>query len=1374
MVVIRTTNEIILNLLDFFRLVQPDLDTKPGTVARDILIDAPASQLSLIYNEVSNVANQQSLRLLAGSNLDKFGKNFGLSRNKATPSSGIALLTFGSINSTIPINKGDIVIAINGFSFSINSGVSILPSSINLYKSIASKYRNELDLAGISDQYAITVTVTATSAGTAGNIGKYALNRTPIGNVSNVTNVTAFSGGTDNENDAIFRDRILSVFSGSSVGTALGYLNVALGTTGVQDATIISPGDPLMTRDGTITTTSSGGTISVISEGSGGKVDVAILGNKLVQNTDTYIYTDKSNTGNASDNKNDIILGQIPADINKTINKKRIDDIQTGILPAQPVYSILSLTGSLSGSNFVEKSVDSFGRVSGNFELLKDTGVYSGSVWGFDKLHFISNKISGFEEDRIKGQFNGQDNVTFTDVLEIPKVKQNISVTNENSIVTSDRSLIQLLHTPVTNVTRIFNVNTGERYVISNQNPDGTGTLNLTGRIKIIGNTLPSPSDILQVDYNWSITYDQYSDYDGRKYTNNPRKVTDSVDWGYSSIVKNEKVKFTKNIAGTFFFGTSTMPISSVISANIFTEADAVVYKVNSGVNVNRLAIDIINLQVPTTGIDSIVLKNTNVEVYNTDQNNYTQNFGSFISSAIVVGINILYKTTVIFPTDTQAKVGDTVTSILNPADTYSVNNVNGSVTGNKITIPAANLPNVSSINLLTTYVANIQDLFTSPVTNIPSSRLGNGFILNNNNGFTNNSIVNLAKTENQSIQLNLSNQLFIDLNCNTTDYTLTADKIFSVIRIADGVELWNSNNQGTVINGTTGNYQLILNTFNTPKQGDFVLIIYYPLDNKRFQPFTFENKLINYRLDNIKRVPSLTTVFNYYVNINNFTPKSGLKFSLQNPNDSGTEVSVTDGYLSVNISNNAQALLSSVSFNFATLPDLLLRKIVISDLNNPANNGTYDIISYNSNTNNLTITNVLDKIDYNQISVIRVADGKDIWNSNCTFDIINNRLVFPKSTSFIEGDRVLVYFFKYKTLKKSSTKLICTTTDQVINTGTVTVLGTTLNKATDIIFTATNTGLQLNINEAVRKTLGLNSNATIPSNIKLIKIAKLEKVTTVSLSSDQVFSVLTTYDLKNTVIKNNTLFNENFIKNNLLGDLDFVLPNTTNNSLTLPVNNIPSLGDKLRITFYYSIDGDTESLGYTSNGTLYTNKQFALINNIFVSSGFKSSLSTKLAIRSFNQPSLGARYKTTYDYVAPKQNERISAIYNYNKLVGDVTFNIEKKRPINADVLARAANLTKLDLTINIVITDALKNSSATVIQNVKDKMISTLTTTKLGGIVDSPTIINAAQSINGVARARIIYFNVSGTPGQITSKQAQANEYFISNNIIVNIETR
>lgn len=1369
MVTIRSVNEIILSLIDFFKLAQPDLDTKPGTVARDLFVDAPASQLALLYDEISGVANKQSLRLVVGSDLDKLAKNFGVVRRQASPSSGSAILTFSSINAPVSINRGSIITANNGFSFSVTAGTSVTPSAINFYRAVAAKYRDQLDFAGISDTLAVQVTVTATSPGTTGNIGTYSLAKTSIAGVSNVTNVNPFTGGTDQETDAVFRNRVLASFSGSSVGTALGYLNVALGTTGVGDAEVIEPGDALMTRDGTVVSIASDGTRTIVSEGSGGKVDVVVLGSNLIESSDSFIYQDKSNNNDPTNVKNDVVLGQIAADVNKTINRKRIDDIASGTLPSQPVDSIVSVTGSLSGSNFAPKTTDTYGRVSGNFELAKDTGVYGGSPFGFDTFHWVSNKVSLFSEDKIRGQFNGQDATTFKDVLEIPQAQQTLSITNENSTVTSDRSIIQLLHTPATNVTRVFNVKTGERYIITSQNLDGTGTFNTTGRIQISGNTLPSTSDQLQVDYNWIVNFDQYADYDGLTYTSNPRSVTDSIDWGLASVVKEEKITFTQATGNNFFTGTANHPISTVLTAKSFLEVDSTVQQVTSGTFINRLSVVVSHLAASTTSVDSVTLKNSSVELYNTAQAD-----GTYTVAAEVVGINILYVTTIILPTDTVATSGEKVTVILDSTDVFHSDATAGSSSGTQITIPTTLIDTTATtINLLVTYIANVTDLFSSSITTLPASRAGNGFTVSNNAGFTNFSLTNISRRENQIVQQNLSSQFYVELTVPSADFSLVASQVVSVIRLSDGYELWSSNHPGTIDVGTSGNYQLIFSGFNNPTIGDRVLIVYYSTDARRFQPFSFSNDLIKTRVDTLTLAPIAGKL---RVLLNKFINKSSLTFNVIEPNTDIVLFTGSDGYLTDN--GNGTATFGSLTVDFSTLPDLTNKKlnvqVPVSGFTDVNDDGYYDITTYTLSTNTMTITETLDNITADQISIIRVLDGQEIWNSKGTIDVLNNRLLISSSTAASAGDLVYVMFFNLKNLRKAATRVVGTTADQVVNSGILTVSGTTLTKADSYIFTSTNTGLKLNLSEALRKALGLASTASIPSNVRIAKIVKVEKVETASQTDDTVLSVLTTYDIKNTTIQNNLFYMDEMLADPTLQALDFILPNTQNNSLNTSPVNLPTLGDKIRVTFYYATDGDTENLSYTRNGTLYTNKKFALIDKMFIASGFKASQATRFTASSFTQPSLGSRYKVYYDYLAPKQNERIVVTYSYNKIISDVTFAIENTRPINADVLVRAAKEILLDLTINVVIDSTMTSSTSTILQNLRDQLVSTLSTTTLGEIIDQPTIINVAQAVSGIARARILYFNKTGEDGQVLKIQAQKDEFFAPNNIVINTETR
>lgn len=1346
MVRIRSANEIILSLQDFFKIARPDLDTKPGTVARDLFIEGPASQLSQLYDVISDVSDKQSYRVVSGSDLDKLAKNFGLSRKQPTFSSGLALITFSSIPSNVGINKGDAIFATNGMSFAILNGVSVNASALNYYKSVASKYRAQLDAAGISDLYAVEVTAVATTTGSAANIGKYSLVRTNINGASNVTNVNSFSGGTDQETDAAFRSRILSAFSGSSVGTLLGYQSAALNVDGVLDVFIAEPGSVLMTRDGTQTTTNSDSSLVIKSEGTGGKVDAFILGSNLQQVSDSFIYIDKSNNNDPTSSKNNFVLGQIIGDENKTINKRRMDDMNNGVLPSQPVDSIVSVSGSLSGTNFVEKTIDEFGRVSGNFELIKDSGAFGGSPFGFDTFKWIDNKISNFSEDRIKSQLNGQDPLTYSDVLNISSVKQNVSITNENSKVNYDRSIIELLHTPCTNVTRVQNGTTGERYIVINQNLDNTGLYNTTGRIKISGSTLPSPSDVLQVDYSWIVDFDSYSDFDGLLNTKNIRTVDDSIDWGFANSVEQEVIEFVKDTSNNYYIGYSKLPVSSIVNVNEFTKASGTVFKVTSGTFVNRLSVIISNLPNEITTIDSITKKLSNAEVYNTQLGN-----GSFTSIPTIVGINIFNTLTVIFPEDTSVKENDIVDLSLNEKNVFT----NGNSVGFQITVSSDELSTTSDTVLLkVSYIALLQDVFVGPITKLPASKLGNGFYTNSNTGSTTAFINSNFRKEHCTVEQDFSNNILVTTSLLSSEYELKPENVLSIIRLSDKAELWNSNNLGTIITDVNGNFQLVFSGLNTPVIGDKVLVICSPKDVRRFQPFTFSNTIINSR---ISAIDYDSTTSKFFASLNSFVNESSITFDLIDPLTNDIKYTYTDGLLT----NNSSSATLYTGTTLATIYDLLFLKVKISS---GLNVGIYDIVNYDSNTNILIITCNSDKLSINQISVIRIDDGKELWSSNC--NISNEKLIFSNIQANA-GDKIYIIYYNFKNVGQAPTRIIATTTDQVINAGTLAISGTTFFKGKDVVFTATRNGLTQSFAEAIRKSLGLSSTSQIPSTIKLVKLLKLEKVNVISPTSNEVSNVVATYDVYQSSVNDNIYYSSEVVEDKSLLPYEAKLPNSS-------VNSDIELGDKLRVSFYYVNENDIENLSYTKNGSLYTNKRFAVINKVYVASGFKASLSTRLSMSYFTQPSLGARYTATYDYVAPKVNERIDINYNFNKLITDVSFAIENNRPINADVLVKSGKKTLLDLIVYILLEDAYKTSKDTIVQNVEDKLLATLTTTTFGEIIDTDDIISSGLTVEGVKRVRVVYFNRNGELGTVSKVKALDNEYFSPNNLTIKVESR
>jgi len=1065
-------------LIDYFRSTQPLLDTKPGTVPRDVIIDGPSTQFARLYEELAGISNLQSFSLTVGADLDRLGQNFGAVRQRGSKSSGPVLFTFNNLDADIPINRGDIVRAKNGQSFTVINSFTISTTLETTYRATAATYRSDLDFVGITDEYAASVLVEASSSGIQGNISKYSIVNTDVASINNVTNVASFAGGSDTEDDATFRNRVLAIFSGANTGTALGYKNAALADPSVIDAIVIEPGDDLMTRDGTQVYVSEDGTRTITSEGTGGKVDIYIFGTRIQEVVDSYIFRELSNTGDTTNSANDYVLGQIEEDEDKTVSRKRLDNLETGVLPNQPVNSVVSVSGSLSGGNFVEKSIDNLGRITGNFEIIKDTGAFAGSPWGFDKLSWISDKISDLEEDKTKIAFNGQDPLSFTDLLEVGSSQQNISVINENSQVSSsDRSSVQLAHYPVTNVTRVFNTTTGERYVISDQNPDGDSSVNETGRITITGQTLPAISDILQVDYTWVFSFDPTFDFDNRLTTTNPRTVQDSIDWGFSNAVRRERA--TLIASGSSLTVTVTHPISSVISVNVFEE-DTGTLTLSSG----RLAFV---TSATVTGVISIVRDSDGSELYNTSDDD-----GSFSGSTIYL------------PTDTVGDFGDEVTTVYNATDVFNAD-TQGNFNDNVITIVPSSTATAGTL-VEANYIADVSTLLPSTLLSaLPAIRSSNTF----------------------------------DTETSTTVGSQPTTHIFS-------------------------------------STGDVT--------------------------KNLRRAPS-----------------------------------------------------------------------------------------------NLGLT--------------------------------------------ISGS---------------------------VSPGIITVSGTTIEIAQDIVYTVGTAGLSQNISSAIRSYLDISSSTSIPSNIYIARVTSVERVST---SGSEVLSVLDTYDLRGYAILDNSFVKEESIIDTSLLATEVTLPSTPDN-----VSNAPSVGDKIRITFHLARSSNTENVSFSRSGTLYTNKKFALADTVAISSGFTSTASSSatLTITNLNQPATRSRYKVFYDYTAPKVNERVTVRYNYDRLITDVTLNVEDTRPINADVLTKSSIAVSVDITMNVVVTESFINNTEIVKQNVQDAVTSELNAISLGTIVDSSDLVNAAYTVDGVDRARVIYFNKNGETGSVLSIQAQKNEYISANNVTINIETR
>jgi hypothetical protein len=281
-----------------------------------------------------------------------------------------------------------------------------------------------------------------------------------------------------------------------------------------------------------------------------------------------------------------------------------------------------------------------------------------------------------------------------------------------------------------------------------------------------------------------------------------------------------------------------------------------------------------------------------------------------------------------------------------------------------------------------------------------------------------------------------------------------------------------------------------------------------------------------------------------------------------------------------------------------------------------------------------------------------------------------------------------------------------------------------------------------------------------------LVSVEKVDATTELD-----VLDTLYTYDITGYSLKNNDMVKDESVVDASLSDVEVRLPSTLNN-----LANVPQVGDALRVTFYYKINSDTDNVSFSKGGTQHTNKTFAIVDSIGISSGFTSasSLSSTLTITNMNQPNPNSRYKAYYDYTAPKSNERITVAYNCNKLLSDATVALEGVRVISADVLAKEAIRIDVNITMYVVVTKEFVNKSDIVRQNVQDALTTALTASIMGTTVDQSDLIAVAQGITGVDRVRIIYFNKDGVAGSVLSIVAAKNEYIAPNTVLVTIEER
>lgn len=244
-------------------------DTRVGTVMYDAVISPVANEVLSLEQSIDTVTLNQSIdnaSSMTGTAMDSLAANFGVTRFSGLPSVGFErFVKFATPTGTIPIPAGSIVATQQTNSspsstFVTLSASSLLPSSPPDPITGAAAY--------------VDILVQAQAVGSAGNAAAGTVINliTPIVGVDSVYNPNSFNNGSDFQSNTVLA-QVVSSDSQGEIGTRPGYKKLVLENFSVQDILVIGNGDPGMLRSQF-----------------GGSVDIVVLGNSNISNSQSFPY----------------------------------------------------------------------------------------------------------------------------------------------------------------------------------------------------------------------------------------------------------------------------------------------------------------------------------------------------------------------------------------------------------------------------------------------------------------------------------------------------------------------------------------------------------------------------------------------------------------------------------------------------------------------------------------------------------------------------------------------------------------------------------------------------------------------------------------------------------------------------------------------------------------------------------------------------------------------------------------------------------------------------------------------------------------------------------------------------------------------------
>ena len=215
-----TLNDVVAQMRSLLSLTEPDLDTTVGTPTRKI-IDAVGEVIAETYVDRHLLEYQYDIDAKTAEDLDEFVRLFGFARFPAKRATG--MVTFERTS----VATADLLIPVGTQMATEGAAPIIVQTTVP-----ALLTKGELS---------VQVPVQATVGGTSGNIPANALrNRvTPFEGINSFTNVTALTGGADEESDEQLRKRFKETVFRNMAGTEQMFLATALNDPAVTHVNVL-------------------------------------------------------------------------------------------------------------------------------------------------------------------------------------------------------------------------------------------------------------------------------------------------------------------------------------------------------------------------------------------------------------------------------------------------------------------------------------------------------------------------------------------------------------------------------------------------------------------------------------------------------------------------------------------------------------------------------------------------------------------------------------------------------------------------------------------------------------------------------------------------------------------------------------------------------------------------------------------------------------------------------------------------------------------------------------------------------------------------------------------------------------------------------